>query len=176
MCEFISFFCSVKENKLVCGNPMSHSLAPVHSGMDDWRECEWTKDRLEIRVNKSEDESAYRATILSKAKNRKELCELLNPSKNIGGDIFYFNEKGFHRTDGPAIERANGDKAWYIDGKRHRIDGPAIEYADGNKAWYVEGRRHRTNGPAVERANGSKEWWVEGKLFSYKAGKGKLNC
>ena len=140
MCEFISFFCSVKENKLVCGNPTSHSGAPVHSGMDDWRECEWTKYRLEIRVNKSEDESAYRATIFSKAKNRKELCKLLSPSKNIDGDIFYFNEKGFHRTDGPAVEYANGDKEWYVEDKLHRTDGPAIEWADGSKEWYIVGK------------------------------------
>ena len=44
-----------------------------------------------------------------------------------------------HRTDGPAIEWANGDKCWYLNGNRHRIDGPAVEY--GYKAWYLHGER-----------------------------------
>jgi hypothetical protein len=40
----------------------------------------------------------------------------------------YFNEKGeLHRTHGPAIERVNGDKEWYLNGERHRTDGPAID-------------------------------------------------
>jgi hypothetical protein len=46
-----------------------------------------------------------------------------------------------HRTDGPAIEWAGGDKQWYVDGKCHRLDGPAIEYADGSKSWFVNGER-----------------------------------
>ena len=37
----------------------------------------------------------------------------------------------YHRTDGPAIEYANGYKWWYIKGQLHRTDGPAIEWADG---------------------------------------------
>jgi hypothetical protein len=27
----------------------------------------------------------------------------------------------------------NGDKCWYLNGKLHRTDGPAIEYANGDK-------------------------------------------
>ena len=46
-----------------------------------------------------------------------------------------------HRTDGPAIEHANGTKSWYVDGKRHRTDGPAIERADGSKFWYANDKR-----------------------------------
>jgi hypothetical protein len=41
----------------------------------------------------------------------------------------------WHRVDGPAIERVNGDKQWCLHGKWHRVDGPAIEYADGTKRW-----------------------------------------
>jgi hypothetical protein len=47
--------------------------------------------------------------------------------------------KQLHRIDGPAIEYANGSKAWYVDGKHHRIDGPACEWADGDKEWWIEG-------------------------------------
>ncbi len=55
--------------------------------------------------------------------------------------IRWYNDKEkLHRLDGPAFEYANGDKAWYVDGKRHRLDGPAIEEANGYKAWYVNGK------------------------------------
>ena len=33
----------------------------------------------------------------------------------------------------------DGTKCWYLDGKRHREDGPAIEYADGDKSWFLNG-------------------------------------
>ena len=79
--------------------------------------------------------------------------------------IAWCNSDGkLHRKDGPAIEHANGTKAWFVNGKRHREDGPAIERADGTKEWYVNDKRHREDGPAIERANGTKEWFVNGKL------------
>ena len=31
----------------------------------------------------------------------------------------------------------NGDKHWFLNGKLHREDGPAIERADGSKSWYL---------------------------------------
>jgi hypothetical protein len=50
---------------------------------------------------------------------------------------------------------------------RHRIDGPAIEYADGSKAWYVNGKLHRTDGPAIAYADGDKVWWVDGVFIMH---------
>ena len=44
-----------------------------------------------------------------------------------------------HRDNGPAVERANGDKFWYQHDKLHHEDGPAIEYTDGNKKWFNHG-------------------------------------
>ena len=75
----------------------------------------------------------------------------------------YDSSKVLHREDGPAVERADGDrtKAWYIDGKHHRTDGPAVEYADGGKEWWVDGKQHREDGPAVEHANGDKIWYID---------------
>ena len=49
--------------------------------------------------------------------------------------------KHLHREGGPAVERADGGKRWYIDGKLHREDGPALEYNDGLKYWYIDGKR-----------------------------------
>jgi hypothetical protein len=71
-----------------------------------------------------------------------------------------------HRTDGPAIEWANGTKEWWLNGKRHRIDGPAVEYADGTKLWYLNDKLHRVDGPAIEWVNGNKEWWNNDKKIS----------
>ena len=33
----------------------------------------------------------------------------------------------------------NGDKQWFLNDKLHREDGPAIELANGYKAWYLNG-------------------------------------
>jgi len=50
-------------------------------------------------------------------------------------------------------------------GELHRVDGPAIEWADGTRAWWLDGKLHRVDGPAVERADGSCEYWLDGELF-----------
>jgi hypothetical protein len=79
----------------------------------------------------------------------------------------WFNKDGDrHRIDGPAIEYANGYKAWWINGKLHREDGPAVEYADGSKEWYQNGQRHRIDGPAVEWVDGYKAWWFNGREYT----------
>jgi hypothetical protein len=66
------------------------------------------------------------------------------------GSIRYKNSKGeYHRTDGPAIEYANGTKIWYINDKLHREDGPAIVFFDGTEWYYLNQKRY------------SKEDWEE---------------
>ena len=57
---------------------------------------------------------------------------------------YYYKDKAktiLHRTDGPAVEYADGDRSWYVNGKLHRLDGPASEWANdnGDKVWYVNG-------------------------------------
>ena len=85
-------------------------------------------------------------------------------TKDNKGTIRWYNEVGQrHREDGPAIERANGDKSWWFNDRRHREDGPAVEWADGYKAWWINDQRHREDGPAIEWVNGHKEWWVNGQ-------------
>ena len=84
---------------------------------------------------------------------------------NSNGTKEWYNlNDQYHREDGPAIEGANGDKAWYINGQLHREDGHSYELSDASKAWYINGQRHREDGPAFENANGTKEWWVNGNL------------
>ena len=60
----------------------------------------------------------------------------------------------------------DGDKCWYLNGKLHRTDGPAIEYANGTKDWYLNGKCHRTDGPAYEGADGTKCWYLNDKHLS----------
>jgi hypothetical protein len=58
-------------------------------------------------------------------------------------NIVYNNENGeFHRTDGPAIERHNGYKAWYKNGKRHREDGPARIFSDDDVEYWLNGKEY----------------------------------
>jgi hypothetical protein len=89
------------------------------------------------------------------------------PTTDEDGTKWYRNEQGqLHRIDGPAMEGADGSKAWYLNGQRHRTDGSAIEWADGYKSWWVNGQPHRPDGPAVEWADGSKAWWVNGQRLT----------
>jgi len=52
---------------------------------------------------------------------------------NINNIIWYFRGYLVHREDGPALERKDGHKEWYKNGKLHRQDGPAVEMKDGTK-------------------------------------------
>ena len=83
---------------------------------------------------------------------------------NEGGVSHFYKNGKLHREDGPAIEYADGYKAWYLNGNLHRTDGPAVEYATGTKFWYLNGVLHRTDGPAIEYNNGDKLWYINGKL------------
>ncbi len=94
--------------------------------------------------------------------NREKYREIIG-SIFPSGTIIYLNDKNqLHRIDGPAIERVNGDKLWYENGKRHRLNGPAIEDINGDKYWYQNGLLHRLDGPAVECVHGNKYFWING--------------
>ena len=88
--------------------------------------------------------------------------------KNIFGTYYYKDPTYiiFHREDGPAIEKVNGEKHWYFNGLPHREDGPAFEYANGCKLWYVHGLMHRKDGPAAEYVGGHKGWYLNNKKYS----------
>jgi hypothetical protein len=93
-----------------------------------------------------------------------------------GGKFYYRNKKMniLHREDGPAVEFADGSKAWYINGNRHREDGPAVEYANGDKKWYLNDKRHREDGPAMESVDGYKAWFINGEHYSEKEFNAKM--
>ena len=61
--------------------------------------------------------------------------------EDIRYEIKYYNKDGKrHRSDGPALIWADGEKERYINGKPHREDGPAIIYSNGYEAWYINGK------------------------------------
>jgi len=66
----------------------------------------------------------------------------VSSEKDVFGNIRWYKEGTdiLHRENGPAVEFANGTKAWYQNGKYHRTDGPAIEYVDGNKYYYLNNK------------------------------------
>ena len=35
---------------------------------------------------------------------------------------------------------SDGTKYWYQNGELHRTDGPAVEFASGDREWYIEGK------------------------------------
>ena len=52
---------------------------------------------------------------------------------------------------GPTMtEYPDRARLWFQHGWLHRTDGPAIERADGSREWWVKGRHHSDDGPAVE--------------------------
>jgi len=80
------------------------------------------------------------------------------------GTIYYYNKKGkLHRLNGPAVERIDGSKMYYVNGELHRLDGPANVGTNGELEYWVNGKRHRLDGPAIIHSDGEVEYWVNGK-------------
>lgn len=53
----------------------------------------------------------------------------------------YYVDGIFHNTNGPAIFSTKF-KVWKKDGKLHREDGPAIEREDGTKFWFLDDEKY----------------------------------
>jgi hypothetical protein len=57
---------------------------------------------------------------------------------NEYGTVYYYNSAmKLHRLDGPAVERADGGRTWWVNGKCHRLDGPAVVRPNGAFEWKV---------------------------------------
>ena len=75
-------------------------------------------------------------------------CDLNIYSKEFAEDfkheievfVWKNSQQKLHRLDGPAVEYADGDKRWYLNGEYHRVDGPAREFSNGDKYWYLNGK------------------------------------
>lgn len=44
-----------------------------------------------------------------------------------------------HHDSRPALRYLNGSFFWYKEDKLHRIDGPAVERSDKSKEWWIDG-------------------------------------
>lgn len=85
-------------------------------------------------------------------------------TSHSGDKSFWLDNDGeLHREDGPAVEHANGTKAWYKKGRLHRLGGPALVYDNGDERWYKDGLLHREDGPAMSDVDGLKEWHLNGR-------------
>lgn len=51
-------------------------------------------------------------------------------------EVYYINGD-FHREDGPAAKRTNGEEMWCLNGKFHRVDGPAVKLCTGIESYYL---------------------------------------
>lgn len=94
------------------------------------------------------------------------LFEALSLDRRVDeyGTLHYYNALGQrHRVHGPAIERPDGYRVWFQNGRLHRLDGPAVEYSNGTRIWYHKGQRHRIDGPAIECPNGYRAWYINGE-------------
>ena len=126
-----------------------------------WKEA---KQRLDLKESKESIDPTDNIDISNIINDIQDYEESQMTVSPFGNKIWRNKPNRLHRRNGPAVEYANGDKAWYIDGKRHRKTGPAVESINGNKEWWVNDHKHREDGPAVELINGSKEYWINGQL------------
>ena len=83
----------------------------------------------------------------------------------VGREVAVINTRGqIHRENAPAFYGANGDRAWYWEGKPHRDGGPAWVWPDGTQKWYQHGELHRDDGPAWIKSDGTQEWYQHDQL------------
>jgi len=64
--------------------------------------------------------------------------------------------------NGHSVHR-DGTQCWYLDDQLHRTDGPAVIRANGTKEWWVNSRLHRLDGPAWIDVGGTQFWYVKGQ-------------
>jgi len=72
--------------------------------------------------------------------------------------------KFWHRLDGPAFEKKDNKKYWYIQDKEDLI----IEYRDGDNYWFINDDIFFLDGPAVDWLNNpyklwNHKWCINGK-------------
>ena len=66
---------------------------------------------------------------------------------NINPNNFHFSKTKEYKIIQNGIEYevknfSNGSKYWFYNDKCHRINGPAVEWANGYKAWYLDNIRY----------------------------------
>lgn len=59
------------------------------------------------------------------------------------GDVEWYSNGLFHRTDGPAWLHADGKQDWYFKDNTHRMDGPAMIWPDGYLIYKIHAKTIR---------------------------------
>jgi hypothetical protein len=77
--------------------------------------------------------------------NPYSLDEFITSSQQAGIELVFKEQDELEKT----IDE-HGTITYKLNGLLHRTDGPAIEYADGTKCWYIKGELYREDGPVVE--------------------------
>jgi hypothetical protein len=103
-------------------------------------------------------------TCVYKGKNHA----LDRPATNHFGNISWYKNGVYHKTDGPAVKWRNGRVEWWLNGERHRKDGPAIIHEDGSEEWWLHGKRHREDGPACVWARSGVRYYLKGIYYASK--------
>jgi hypothetical protein len=73
------------------------------------------------------------------------------------------------------LSLANGNRCWFLDGQLDRSDGPAVERADGTKAWYSRRQASRRRA-RHERSDESEEWYPDGRKASSEELRDQKSC
>lgn len=160
MCEFASFCVDIETGAVLAGDWHSHSATAELLGLqpDTYREGEWPVDddgqSLTVRTMPDDPHNAswYKTAILVAYKTRAALLAAHQCNRGPGGAMYHNARGQRHRTDGPAVELANGARVWCLNDRLHRPDGPAIERADGTREWWLNGQRR---GKGVRQGHGS---------------------
>jgi hypothetical protein len=90
------------------------------------------------------------------------------PKKTLlsNGTIEWKVNGKLHREDGPAIERTNGDRFYYKNGRIHRDGGEPAVITDIYVMWCKDGQYHREDGPAIQYNDGDCQYFIGGKSLT----------
>ena len=65
------------------------------------------------------------------------------------------------------VTEDHGKIRWYNENRKlHRVGAPAVEFADGYRAYWINGVRHRFDGPARIFPSGKEEYYIGGQYLT----------
>lgn len=95
------------------------------------------KNQNSLKLSWKKEEPLKRIVVTKD--NKKELKKITGFNFRIGTIVYINSNNELHNPYGPAVEKPDGTKWWFINGKHHRLDGPAEEYSSGERYWWVNG-------------------------------------
>ena len=114
------------------------------------------------KINAKGTQFWYNNDIISRQGNAREgnLPAILSGNGEIQIYVSGFQERK-HRTNGAAVECADGCFEYFKDGNLYREDGPARKLSDGSVQYFKSwGALHNETGAAWIKADGTEEFWI----------------